>query len=109
MKKKLKKEEKHEAELKLEPGTEVEVVNGKVFIRTYIPEKSIYVSTVRDTHFIGFDYIAETAVFKLSGNKIDKLIREIPHYRTDLEYLKKKHREIVEKIKRGESLEEVET
>jgi len=76
-----------------------------VDLKTYIPEKKVWVSTVACDEEIGFNRCAETMVFKGDENGITdwgELFFESHEYTTDEEELKKRHEEIVRKIRDGE-------
>jgi len=76
-----------------------------VDLKTYIPEKKVWVSTVACDEEIGFNRCAETMVFKGDENGItdwSELFFESHEYTTDEEELKKRHEEIVRKIRDGE-------
>ena len=76
-----------------------------VDLKTYIPEKRVWVSTVAYDEEIGFGRCAETMVFKGDEGGITdwgELYFESHGYTTDEEELKKRHEEIVRKIRGGE-------
>ena len=76
-----------------------------VDLKTYIPEKKVWVSTIAYDKEIGFDRCAETMVFKGDENGItdwSELFFESHGYITDEEELKRKHEEIVRGIREGE-------
>jgi len=83
-----------------------------VDLKTYIPEKKVWVSTIAYDEEIGFGRCAETMVFKGDENGItdwSELFFVSHGYTTDEEELKKRHEEIVRRIREGEIvLEEVE-
>jgi len=83
-----------------------------VDLKTYIPEKKVWVSTIAYDEEIGFNRCAETMVFKGDENGItdwSELYFESHGYTTDEEELKKRHKEIVRVIREGEiELEDVE-
>jgi len=73
--------------------------------KTYIPEKKVWVSTIAYNTLIGFDRVSETMVFRGDEEGITDytpLYFESHGMETDPEVLKKKHEEIVRKIKSGE-------
>ena len=75
-----------------------------VDLKTYIPEKKVWVSTVACDEEIGFNRCAETMVFKGDENGItdwSELYFESHRYVTDEEELRKRHEEIVRKIREG--------
>jgi len=72
--------------------------------KTYIPEKKVWVSTVAYDIPIGDDRCAETMVFRGNEKGItdwEELYFESHGMETDPEILRKKHEEIVRKIKTG--------
>ena len=76
-----------------------------VDLKTYIPEKGVWVSTVAYDEEIGFGRCAETMVFKGDESGItdwSELYFESHGYITDKEGLKKRHEEIVREIREGE-------
>ena len=75
-----------------------------VDLKTYIPEKKVWVSTVACDEEIGFNRCAETMVFKGDESGItdwSELYFESHGYVTDEEKLRKRHEEIVRKIREG--------
>jgi len=80
-------------------------VEPLVKYQTYIPEKKVWVSTVAYPFPIGVDRCAETMVFRGNESGItdwDDLYFESHGYETDPEVLKKKHDDIVRRIRSGE-------
>lgn len=76
----------------------------RVSFKTYIPEKGVWVSTAGLCFPIGFDRLAETAVFKGDENGITDWneLHLVPHgYTIDEEFLKREHDRIVREIKAG--------
>lgn len=76
-----------------------------VNIKTYIPEKGVWVSTVAWDVPIGVDRCAETMVFRGDEKGItdySDLYFESHGWETDERVLRKEHERIVEAIKRGE-------
>ena len=76
-----------------------------VDLKTFIPEKGVWVSTVAHDMPIGIDRCAETMVFRGDKDGItdwyDELYFESHGYTTDREVLRKAHERIVDEIKRG--------
>jgi len=76
-----------------------------VNIKTFIPERKVWVSTVAWDIPIGMDRCAETMVFRGNKDEITDYseLYFMPHgYCTDEEKLRKEHERIVKGIKRGE-------
>ena len=76
-----------------------------VDLKTYIPEKKVWASTVACDEEIGFNRCAETMVFKGDESGItdwSELYFERHGCITDEEELKERHEEIVRKIREGE-------
>jgi len=76
-----------------------------VDLKTYIPERRFWVSTVACDEEIGFNRCAETMVFKGDESGIadwSELYFESHGHTTDEEELKKRHEEVVRKIREGE-------
>mgnify|MGYP007013801660 CR=1 FL=1 len=76
-----------------------------VDLKTYIPEKRVWVSTVAYDKEIGFNRCAETMVFKGDKDGItdwSELYYEDHGHTTDEKELRKRHEEIVRKIREGE-------
>ena len=76
-----------------------------VDLKTFIPEKNVWVSTVAWDIEIGVGRKAESMIFK--GNKDgitdwEGLYFESHGYTTNKEVLEKLHRKIVESVKKGE-------
>ena len=77
----------------------------KVDLKTYIPEKGVWVSTVAYDCEIGFGRKSETMVFRGDESGITDftdLYFESHGYETDPERLRKEHERIVEGIRSGE-------
>jgi len=76
-----------------------------VDLKTYIPEKRVWVSTVAYDKEISINRCAETMVFKGDENGItdwSELYYEDHGRTTDEKELKRRHEEIVRKIREGE-------
>ena len=76
-----------------------------VDLKTYIPEKGVWVSTVAYDREIGWDRKAETMVFRGDENGITstaELYFESHGHTTDPAALKREHERIVERIRSGE-------
>ena len=73
-------------------------------LKTFLPEKKVWVSTVAYDEEIGFNGCAETIVFKGDETGItdwDELYFESHGYTTDEKELRKRHEEIVAAIRSG--------
>ena len=85
--------------------TSSEEMKQLVDLKTYIPEKKVWVSTVAYNREISLNTCAETIVVKGNESGItdwDALYYESHGRITDEEELKKRHEEIVKKIREGE-------